>query len=65
MSRRRRIFGRLVLQMKLEANPQTAATRLKKISSLRPTLAIMPGSGFHHVLAWRRTEKSPLRGGMD
>jgi hypothetical protein len=29
---------------------QTAAARLKKISSLRPTLAIVLGSGFHHVL---------------
>jgi hypothetical protein len=31
-------------------NPQTAAARLKKISPLRPTLAIVLGSGFHHVL---------------
>ena len=31
--------------------PKTAAARLKKISSLRPTLAIVLGSGFHHVLA--------------
>ena len=31
--------------------PQTAAARLKKISPLRPTLAIVLGSGFHHVLA--------------
>src|SRR5271163_4804683 len=31
-------------------NPQTAAARLKKISRLRPTLAIVLGSGFHHVL---------------
>jgi purine-nucleoside phosphorylase len=31
-------------------NPQTAATRLKKNSLLRPTLAIVLGSGFHHVL---------------
>jgi hypothetical protein len=29
-------------------NPQTAAARLKKISPLRPTLAIVLGSGFHH-----------------
>ncbi|HEY1717039.1 MAG TPA: hypothetical protein VGH42_01945 [Verrucomicrobiae bacterium] len=27
-------------------NPKTAAARLKKISSLRPTLAIVPGRGF-------------------
>jgi len=31
--------------------PQTAAARLKKVSPLRPTLAIVLGSGFHHVLA--------------
>src|SRR5258707_1079607 len=30
--------------------PNTAAARLKKISPLRPTLAIVLGSGFHHVL---------------
>jgi purine-nucleoside phosphorylase len=32
-------------------NPQTAAARLKNNSPLRPTLAIVLGSGFHHVLA--------------
>jgi len=32
------------------ASPQTAAARLKKVSPLRPTLAIVLGSGFHHVL---------------
>jgi purine-nucleoside phosphorylase len=31
--------------------PQTAAAQLKKLSSLRPALAIVLGSGFHHVLA--------------
>jgi hypothetical protein len=31
-------------------NPKTAAARLKKISRLRPTLAIVLGSRFHHVL---------------
>jgi purine-nucleoside phosphorylase len=31
-------------------NPKTAAARLKKISPLRPTLAIVLGSGFHHAL---------------
>jgi hypothetical protein len=40
-----------------EINPKTAAVRLKKISSLRPTLAIVLGSGFHHAL------KSPLPAG--
>jgi purine-nucleoside phosphorylase len=31
-------------------NLQTAAARLKKVSALRPTLAIVLGSGFHHAL---------------
>ena len=31
-------------------NPQTAAARLKKLSPLRPTLAIVLGSGFDHAL---------------
>ena len=31
-------------------NPQAAANWLQKISPLRPTLAIVLGSGFHHVL---------------
>jgi len=38
----------------MPANSQTAAARLQKISALRPTLAIVLGSGFHHAL------KSPL-----
>src|SRR6266404_4118706 len=32
-------------------NPKTAAAKLKKLSPLRPTLAIVLGSGFHHVLS--------------
>ena len=32
-------------------SPNAAAARLKKASSLRPTLAIILGSGFHHTLA--------------
>jgi purine-nucleoside phosphorylase len=32
-------------------DPQTAAARLHKVSRLRPTLALVLGSGFHHVLA--------------
>jgi len=39
------------------ANPQTAAARLKKISPLRPKLAIVLGSGFHHVLTELRVDK--------
>jgi purine-nucleoside phosphorylase len=38
-------------------NPPTAATRLKKVSPLRPTLAIVLGSGFHHVLTELRVAK--------
>ncbi|MDR3460511.1 MAG: purine-nucleoside phosphorylase [Verrucomicrobiae bacterium] len=34
-----------------QATSQTAAARLKTVSKLRPTLAIVLGSGFHHVLA--------------
>ena len=30
-------------------NPQIAATAVKRISRLRPTLAIVLGSGFHHL----------------
>jgi len=36
---------------KRQPDPQTAAARLKKLSRLRPTLAIVLGSGFHHVLS--------------
>jgi purine-nucleoside phosphorylase len=38
-------------------SPQTAAVRLKKISPLRPTLAIVLGSGFHHALTELRVAK--------
>ncbi|MFZ1073516.1 MAG: purine-nucleoside phosphorylase [Verrucomicrobiia bacterium] len=36
---------------------RTAAARLEKVSRLRPTLAIVLGSGFHHVLARLRVEE--------
>jgi purine-nucleoside phosphorylase len=39
------------------ANPKTAAARLKKNFSLRPTLAIILGSGFHHALTELRVAK--------
>jgi purine-nucleoside phosphorylase len=39
------------------SDPKTAAARLKKISRLRPTLAIVLGSGFHHVLTELRVDK--------
>src|ERR1035437_251207 len=38
-------------------SPQPAAARLKKISPLRPTLAIVLGSGFHHALTELRVAK--------
>ena len=37
--------------------PEAAAARIKKISPLRPKLAIVLGSGFHHVLAELRVVK--------
>jgi purine-nucleoside phosphorylase len=40
-----------------QPSPQAAAARLKRISRLRPTLAIVLGSGFHHVLTGLRVEK--------
>ena len=43
--------------MKPNATPQTAAARLKEVSPLRPTLAIVLGSGFHHVLTELRVDK--------
>jgi purine-nucleoside phosphorylase len=39
------------------ASPETAAVRLKKISPLRPTLAMVLGSGFHHALTELRADK--------
>jgi purine-nucleoside phosphorylase len=36
---------------------RTAAARLRMISPLRPTLAIVLGSGFHHALAELRVDK--------
>ncbi len=38
-------------------NPKTAAARLKKISPLRPTLAIVLGGGFDHALTELRVQK--------
>jgi purine-nucleoside phosphorylase len=43
--------------MKSETDPKTAAARLKKVSQLRPTLAIVLGSGFHHALTELRVDK--------
>src|ERR1700743_197963 len=39
------------------ASPQTAAARLKKVSLLRPTLAIVLVSVFHHVLTELKVAK--------
>ncbi len=39
------------------STPRTAAARLKEISALRPTLAIVLGSGFQPALAALRVEK--------
>jgi purine-nucleoside phosphorylase len=36
--------------MPSQSDPKSAAARLKKISPLRPALAIVLGSGFHHAL---------------
>jgi purine-nucleoside phosphorylase len=36
--------------MNSENEPRAAAERLKKLSKLRPTLGMVLGSGFHHVL---------------
>src|SRR5665213_1750082 len=38
-------------------NPQTASARVKRISKLRPSLAIVLGSGFHHALTELRVAK--------
>ncbi|MGO8925306.1 MAG: purine-nucleoside phosphorylase [Limisphaerales bacterium] len=36
---------------KEQPDPRIAAARLKRLSRLRPTLAMVLGSGFHHVLS--------------
>jgi purine-nucleoside phosphorylase len=41
---------------KQQPTPQSAAARLKKLSRLQPTLAIILGSGFHHVLSELKVE---------
>jgi purine-nucleoside phosphorylase len=38
-------------------NPKAVAVQLRKLSRLRPTLAIVLGSGFHHVLSGLDVEK--------
>jgi len=39
------------------SDPKAAAARLREASPLRPTLALVLGSGFHHVLAALRVDK--------
>ena len=39
------------------SDPKIASAYLKKASPLRPTLAIVLGSGFHHVLTELEVEK--------
>ena len=41
---------------KQQPDPGAAAARLKRLSSLRPTLAVILGSGFHHVLSELRVD---------
>jgi purine-nucleoside phosphorylase len=43
--------------MTKQSNPEVAAARLKKLSLLRPALAIVLGSGFHHVLSELRVDR--------
>ncbi|HTY86914.1 MAG TPA: hypothetical protein VMB80_05565 [Candidatus Acidoferrum sp.] len=50
-------------RMKEHATPQAAAARLKKVPSLCPTLALVLGSGFHHIRTGWHLAKSPLRYG--
>jgi purine-nucleoside phosphorylase len=45
------------MKVSTSATPQVAATRLKKFCLLRPKLAIVLGSGFHHVLAELRVAR--------
>jgi purine-nucleoside phosphorylase len=40
-----------LLQMKNPPQPAAAAANLKRLSRLRPALAMVLGSGFHHVLS--------------
>jgi purine-nucleoside phosphorylase len=52
------VFGQnRTVKVPTTATPQTAAARLGKVSPLRPKLAIVLGSGFHHVLNELRVDK--------
>jgi purine-nucleoside phosphorylase len=39
-----------------QPDPRTTAARLRRLSPLRPTLALVLGSGFHHVLSELKVE---------
>ena len=43
--------------MEFNIASETAAARLKRISRLRPTLAMVLGSGFQHVLTALRVDR--------
>jgi purine-nucleoside phosphorylase len=43
-------------KVKSPATPEAAASRLRSLSKLRPTLAILLGSGFHHALSELQVE---------
>ncbi|HEY5345171.1 MAG TPA: purine-nucleoside phosphorylase [Verrucomicrobiae bacterium] len=45
------------MKVSSNATPQTAAARLKRFCSLRPKLAVILGSGFHHALTELRVDK--------
>ena len=49
-------FGRGEGAASRQPDPRTAAARLKKLSRLRPTLGLVLGSGFHHVLSELRVD---------
>src|SRR5579862_1225196 len=43
--------------MKSKVSPQAAAARLRKVSRLRPALAIVLGSGFQQIVTAMRVDK--------
>jgi purine-nucleoside phosphorylase len=44
-------------RMKENATPSAAAARLRRVGRLRPALALVLGSGFHHALTALRVEQ--------
>lgn len=47
-------------KMSAAASPQAAAARLKRVSKMRPMLAMVLGSGFHHVLSALQVDQKVL-----